>query len=191
MRALVLAVALFGAAAWAEPWEFDPGHSSARFAVRHLTVADVNGTLGEVTGKVELDAADLTRSSVEVRIDARAVDTKNLKRDAHLRSKDFFDVRKFPAVTFKSTKVEKDGEGLKVTGELTIRGVTQTVELQAKVSEPVVNPFDKEVTRGVRATAVLKRSAFGLSWNAVVEKGFVVDDEVRVTIDAELRRRAG
>jgi polyisoprenoid-binding protein YceI len=191
MRALALAVVLFGAAAWAEKWEVDTGHSSARFAVRHLTVADVNGTLGDVTGTVELDAADLARSSVEVRIDARALDTRNLKRDAHLRSKDFFDVRKFPALTFKSTKVEKDGDGLKVTGELTIRGVTQTVELQAKVSEPVVNPFDKEVTRGVKATAVLKRSAFGLSWNAAVEKGFVVDDEVRVTIDAELRRRAG
>jgi polyisoprenoid-binding protein YceI len=191
MRALALAVVLWSAAAWAEKWELDPGHSSARFAVRHLTVADVNGTLGDVSGTVELDAADLTRSSVEVRIDARAVDTRNQKRDAHLRSKDFLDVRKFPAITFKSTKVEKDGEGLKVTGELTIRGVTQTVELQVKVSAPVVNPFDKEVTRGVRATAVLKRSAFGLSWNAAVEKGFVVDDEVRVTIDAELRRRAG
>jgi polyisoprenoid-binding protein YceI len=189
IRSVVVAALFLSSLAWAEPWEIDSGHSTARFAVKHLTIADVHGTLGAVKGTVELDLAEPARSSVEVTIDARAVDTRNLKRDAHLRSKDFLDVRKHPAITFKSTRVERVGEDFKVTGDLTIRGKTQSVVLDVRLSRPVQNPFDKSTARGVRAEAKLSRGAFGLTWNATVEKGFLVDDEVRVFIDAELQKR--
>jgi polyisoprenoid-binding protein YceI len=189
-RTSALAAALlFAPLALATPWEVDPGHSSARFSVKHLTVAEVHGALGEVKGTVELDEADLTRSRVEVTIDARAIETRNLKRDAHLRSKDFLDVRKHPAITFKSTRVERVGEDLKVTGDLTLRGVTRPVVLEVKLSAAIANPFDKTLTRGVKATATIDREAFGLVWNAPVEKGFLVDQKVQVFIDAELRKR--
>lgn len=180
---------LLASSASAAPWDLDPGHSSARFAVRHLTIADVVGTLGDVTGTVDLDEANPAASKVVVSIETGAVDTRNKKRDAHLRSKEFLDTRKFPAITFESTKVEKAGEGFKVTGDLTIRGVTRSVTLDVTLSGPVKNPFDRSTTRGVKATTALKREDFGLAWNATLEKGFVVDSEVRVTIDAELRRR--
>jgi polyisoprenoid-binding protein YceI len=188
-RLLALAALLAAPFALAEPWEIDPGHSAARFAVKHLTVADVNGTLGDVKGTVELDEQDLTHSSVEVTIDTHALDTRNKKRDAHLKSKDFLDVRKHPAITFKSTHLEKKGDDFLVTGDLTIRGVTRSVVLTAQLSAPVQNPFDKTVTRGVKAEGRINREDFGLTWNAIVEKGYLVDREVRLFIDAELRKR--
>lgn len=189
IRTLALAAWLLSPLALAEPWELDPGHSSARFAVKHLGIAEVHGTLGEVNGTVDLNEADLTQSKVEVTIETKDVDSKNKKRDTHLRSKDFLDVRKHPVITFKSTKVEKDGEGFKVTGDLTIRGVTRSVVLSATLTPPVLNPFERSTVRGVKAQTTLNREDFGLTWNATLEKGFLVDTEVRVFIEAELKKR--
>jgi polyisoprenoid-binding protein YceI len=186
---LASALALFAATAQAAPWDIDPEHATARFLVRHLTVADVTGTLGDVTGSVELNEQDLTQSTVQVSIDTREVDSRNKKRDAHLRSKDFLNVKQFPAITFKSTKVEKADGGLKVTGVLTIRDVARSVTLAATVSDAVQNPFDRTTTRGVKATTTLKREDFGLTWNATLEKGFLVGSDVQVVLDLELRRR--
>lgn len=181
-------LALFAPAAAAETWEIDPGHATARFEVRHLGIADVQGELGDVTGKVELDEADLARSTVEAQIDARAIDTRNPRRDAHLRSKDFLDVRRFPTISFKSTRIDREGELWRVQGDLTIRGVTRRVTLEASLTPPVKNPFDRTVRRGVRATTAIKREDFGLTWNATLERGFLVGSEVRIALDLELVR---
>lgn len=189
IRTLALAAWLLAPLALAEPWDLDPDHATARFAVKHLGIAEVHGTLGDVKGTVELNEADLTQSKVEVTIETKDVDSRNKKRDAHLRSKDFLDVRKHPLITFKSTRVEKDGEGYKVTGDLTIRGVTRSVVLAATVTPAVLNPFENAVTRGVRAQTTINREDFGLSWNATLEKGFLVGREVQVFIDAELKKR--
>src|SRR5512147_1161561 len=109
-------------------WQIDPDHTSAQFAIKHLMVSTVRGTMGPVTGTATLDDADLSKSSVTASVDIKGIDTRNQKRDDHLRSPDFFDVAKYPSLTFASKKVEKVGDGqYKVTGDLTLRGVTKEV----------------------------------------------------------------
>jgi polyisoprenoid-binding protein YceI len=188
MQKLMLSVVLLAAPfAFASTWEIDSAHASANFSVRHLMVSNVKGTMGKVTGKVELDDGDITKSTVDVTIDVKGINTKEPKRDDHLRSKDFFDVEKFPNITFKSTKVEKAGDKLKVTGDLTIRGTTKPVTLEAMVTNEVKNPFTKATTRGVTATAKINRKDFGLTWNVALEAGGVmVGEEVEISVDAEL-----
>jgi polyisoprenoid-binding protein YceI len=188
MQKLTLSVVLLSAPfAFASTWEIDSAHASANFSVRHLMVSNVKGTMGKVTGKVELDDGDITKSTVDVTIDVKGINTKEPKRDDHLRSKDFFDVEKFPNITFKSTKVEKAGDKLKVTGDLTIRGTTKPVTLEAMVTNEVKNPFTKATTRGVTATAKINRKDFGLTWNVALEAGGVmVGEEVEISVDAEL-----
>jgi polyisoprenoid-binding protein YceI len=188
MQKLMLSVLLLAAPfAFASTWEIDSAHASANFSVRHLMVSNVKGTMGKVTGKVVLDDGDITKSTVDVTIDVKGINTKEPKRDDHLRSKDFFDVEKFPNITFKSTKVEKAGDKLKVTGDLTIRGTTKPVTLEAMVTNEVKNPFTKATTRGVTATAKINRKDFGLTWNVALEAGGVmVGEEVEISVDAEL-----
>lgn len=186
-KALLAAAVVTSSFAFASTWEIDSAHAAANFSVRHMMVSNVRGTLGKVTGKVMLDDADITRSTVEATIDVKGINTREPKRDDHLRSKDFFDVEKFPTITFKSTKIEKAGDKLKVTGDLTMHGVTKPVTLDATVSNEVKNPFTKAVTRGVSATGKLNRKDFGLTWNMALEAGgVVVGDEVTVEIEAEL-----
>ena len=112
-----------------QQWDFDLSHSSVNFHVRHLMVSKVHGRFSLWSGKLELDEQDLTKSRLQVEIDATSVDTKEAKRDEHLRSADFFDTATFPKLTFKSTKIEKDGDDYKVTGDLTIKDVTKSVTL--------------------------------------------------------------
>ncbi|MEW6433812.1 MAG: YceI family protein [Myxococcota bacterium] len=193
MKKLLLAVALLTSPfAFASTWEIDSAHAAANFSVRHMMISNVQGTLGKVTGKVMLDDADVTRSAVEASIDVKGINTREPKRDDHLRSKDFFDVEKFPAITFKSTKIEKAGDKLKVTGDLTIHGVTKPVTLDAVVTNEVKNPFTKAVTRGVSATGKLNRKDFGLTWNVALEAGgLMVGEEVDLAIEAELVKQDG
>ncbi|MEW5742029.1 MAG: YceI family protein [Myxococcota bacterium] len=188
MKKLLLSVVLLASPfALASTWDIDSAHASGNFSVRHMMVSNVKGTLGKVTGKVELDDADVTKSKVDVTIDVKGINTKEQKRDDHLRSKDFFDVEKFPNITFKSTKIEKAGDKLKVTGDLTIRGVTRPVTLDTAVTSEVKNPFTKAVTRGVTGTAKINRKDFGLTWNVALEAGGVlVGDEVEISVEAEL-----
>jgi polyisoprenoid-binding protein YceI len=175
----------------AATYSVDPGHASAQFKVRHLMVSHVRGELGEVTGEIVLDEADLSRSSVVARIDATLVVTRNAQRDEHLRSADFLDVANHPFVTFRSTAVRPLGPGrFEVEGELAIRGVARRVTLDVEVSGEICDPWGN-VKRGVTATARLNRKDFGLTWNAVLETGgVVVGDAVDVTIEAELVRSA-
>jgi polyisoprenoid-binding protein YceI len=187
--ALVLASA---GTALASDWEIDPTHSNAQFSVRHMMVSTVRGQFGKVTGTVNLDDKDLTHSKVQVTIDASSVDTREPKRDTHLKSPDFFDVAKYPNITFTSTKVEKGAKGkLKVTGDLTMHGVTKPVVLAVDTpSAAIKNPWGKNV-RGTSATATINRKDWGLGWNKALEAGGVlVGDEVQIQIDAELTEKA-
>jgi polyisoprenoid-binding protein YceI len=172
----------------ATTWTIDSAHASALFKVRHLMVASVRGQMGPVSGTLVLDEQDLTRSRVEVSIDARQLDTRDAKRDEHLRSGDFFDVARFPTVTFKSTQVTiaRGGE-LLVTGDLTIRDVTRPVTLQVEALPPAVSDPWGNVKRGAAARATVNRSDFGLTWNLALETGgLVVGDKVEIEIEVEL-----
>jgi polyisoprenoid-binding protein YceI len=184
-------LAIAGAAAGtarASDWEIDPAHTTAEFSVKHMMFATVRGVFDKVSGKVKLDDADSTKSSIEIVIDANSINTREPKRDAHLRSGDFFDVAKTPNITFKSTKIDKvDDTHWKVTGDLTMRGVTRSVTLAVEGPSPArKNPYGITV-RSVAATGKISRKEWGLTWNKAIEAGGVlVSDEVTINFDAEL-----
>jgi len=175
------------ALAQAAAWDIDPGHSVASFKVRHLMVSNVPGEFGKVTGVVNYDPADPTKSTVEATIDTTSLTTRQEGRDKHLKSADFLDVEKFPTITFKSKKVEKAGEGkLKVTGDLTIRGVTKEVVLDVDGPIAPVSAFGGQKS-GATATTKINRQDFGVSWNKALDGGgVVVGDEVAINIEVEL-----
>ena len=192
MKKIILAAALtVSSFAFASSWDIDSAHAAANFAVKHLAISTVNGTLGAVTGKVELDDKDVTKSKIEATVDVKGINTKEPKRDDHLRSKDFFEVEKFPNITFKSTKIEKgEGNKLKVTGDLTIKGVTKPVTLDGELTPEVANPFSKAKTRGFSGSTSINRKDFGLTWNVALETGGVlVGDDVKINVEAELIKK--
>lgn len=174
-------------------YDVDTSHATAGFKVRHLMLAHVRGQLGPVTGTVVIDEQDLARSRVDVSIDARGIDTREPKRDEHLRSADFLDVANHPNVTFRSTRVEAPsglGGDLRVTGDLTIRGVSRSVTLDVEALPPAINDPWGNARRGVSARAKINRKDWGLQWNVAMEAGgVVVGDEVAIEIEAELVAR--
>ncbi|MCP3101159.1 YceI family protein [Myxococcus sp. K15C18031901] len=189
--AIALLVAL-PSLAFGATWDIDPAHSSAEFAVKHMMVSNVKGSFTIKSGAINLDDKDITKSTVDATLDAATVNTGNAKRDEHLRAPDFFDTAKFPTITFKSTKVEKAGEGkLKVTGNLTMHGVTKPVVLDVTgPSKESKDPWGNTRT-GVEATTKLNRKDFGLTYNAALETGGVaVSEEVNVTLDLSLTKKA-
>ena len=194
LRALIpVGLLAFASPAWASTWEIDAAHSSVGFAVRHMMVTNVKGQFTKFAGTVELDDQDISRSVVDVSIDAASIDTGVAKRDDHLRTSDFLEATKFPKLTFKSTKVERAGEGkLKVTGNLTIRGVTKPAVLLVEgPATPVKDPWGNTKT-GITATTKINRKDFGVSWNKTMDGGgLVVGDEVTITIEAELQKKSG
>ncbi len=170
-------------------WDFEPGHSSVAFAVRHLMVTIVRGHYKNIKGTLEFDTADPAHSSVEVSMDAASFSSGEKERDDHLRNPDFLDVEKHPTINFKSVHIEETGyNNYKVTGELTIRGTTRPVTLDAQYFGPVDTPFGN--TRiGFLATTRINRHDFGVSWNSPMpERGFVVGSDVEITIDVEAIR---
>jgi polyisoprenoid-binding protein YceI len=186
---LAAALALSGGA-FASTWDIDTTHATAGFSVKHLSVTNTTGTLGNVTGTVELDEKDVTKSTINATIDVKTLSTNNEKRDAHLKSPDFFEVEKFPTATFKSTKLEKNGDKLKITGDLTMHGVTKSITLDAEMSPEVVNPFSKGTSRALSATGMLNREDWGLKWNApMANNAFVVGKEVKLNLEAELSKK--
>ncbi|MBS1841812.1 MAG: polyisoprenoid-binding protein [Acidobacteria bacterium] len=173
-------------------WKIDPAHTAAQFAVKHMMISTVRGEFKGVTGTVIWDDQDVTKSSVDVTIDAKTVNTGEKDRDADLRSANFFDVEKFPALTFKSRKVESAGSGkLKVTGDLTMRGVTKEVVLDVEgPSEAIKDPWGN-TRSALNATAKLNRQDYGVKWNAKMDGGgVVVGDTVSITIDLEMTKQA-
>ncbi len=182
LLSLAPAVALAATSAW----NVDASHSQVGFAVKHLVISNVRGEFRTYSGKVVLDEADPTKSAVEATVDVASIDTKVADRDTHLKSPDFFDVAKYPTMTFKSTKVAKAGKDrLKVTGDLTLHGVTKPVVLDVQTT-PAVKGMYGETRRGFSGTTKLSRKEFGLTWNKVVEAGPAVGDEVTVTLDLEV-----
>ena len=189
--ALLLTVAV-PATSWATTWDIDGSHTTVSFKVRHMMVTDVRGEFGKVEGKVDINDKDLSKSNVDVTIDVGSVNTRDEKRDGHLKSPDFFDVAKHSKITFKSTKVASAGKGkLKVTGNLTIKGVTKKVTLD-------VSEFTKEIKgpwgsyhRGATATTTIDRKDFGITWNKNLDAGgLLVGNEVKIMLDVELVRKA-
>jgi polyisoprenoid-binding protein YceI len=171
-------------------WIIEPNHTHSSFTIRHLVISNVRGEFGKTTGTVTLDEKDVTKSTVEASIETGTVDTRVADRDAHLRSPDFFDAAKYPAMTFKSTRVEKAGQGkLKVHGNLTIKDVTKPVVLDVTGPTGEIKDPWGNTRRGVSATAKINRRDFGLNWSKVIEAGPVVGDEVTIEIEAELLKK--
>jgi polyisoprenoid-binding protein YceI len=190
---LVSALLFTSTAAFAQAtvWEIDPSHSSAQFAVRHMMVSTVRGDFGKMTGQVKMNGKDMKLSLVDAIIDTTSINTRDAKRDGHLKSPDFLDVTKYPAMTFKSKKIEAGAHGIwKLLGDLTIHGVTKPVTFDVQpLSAEAKDPWGN--TRvGTTASAKINRKDFGLTWNAALETGgVVVGDEVNLTLDVELVKK--
>jgi len=176
------------ALASATTWNIDPDHTNIGFKVRHLMVSNVKGSFDKHTGVVDINDKDITKSKVDVTIDTASINTNVKKRDDHLRSADFFDVAKFPTMTFVSRKVAKAGEDkLKVTGDLTLHGITKQVVLDVEgPSGESKDPYGV-IRRGATASTKINRKDFGLVWNKALETGGIaVGDEITITLEVEM-----
>lgn len=170
-------------------WTIDPAHSSAEFSVKHMMISTVKGRFGDLKGTLVVDAANPARSSVEAEIATASIDTRADQRDAHLRSPDFFDVERFPAITFRSRRVEgahaREGDRFKVVGDLTIRDVTREITLDATFEGTGRDPWGGE-RASFSADAKLDRRDFGLTWNQALETGGVlVSNDIRVRLEVQ------
>ena len=175
----------------ASSWQMDPDHSSFQFKIRHLTVSNVKGDFRMAKGAVTIDEKDITQLKVEVTIDPASVNTGHAKRDEHLRGTDFFDVTKYPTITFVSKKVMKaDTNRLKVIGDLTLLGVTREISVDVEGPTPEVKDPWGSFRRGATATAKINRKDFGMTWNKVLDTGgLLVSDEVDIYVEIELVRK--
>ena len=172
-------------------WAIDPAHSTANFSIRHMMIAKVHGGFSKVSGILQFDRDALQNSSIQAVIDAASIDTREPKRDEHLRSADFFDVQKYPTLTFNSKKVAEDGDGFAVLGDLTIHGVTKEVTLTVEGLDSEMKDPWGNIKIAASATTKIKRKDFGLSWNAALETGGVlVGDDVTITLDIQFVKQA-
>ena len=173
-------------------YQIDPAHSSAQFKVRHMMISNVKGEFDKVSGTVQFDPANPPSASVEASIDVATISTRDEQRDAHLKSADFLDVEKFPAIAFKSKKVTATGsDSFSVAGDLTIHGVTKEVKLDVEeVTDEAKDPWGN-LRRGATAKTRINRKDFGMTFNVALEAGgFLVSEDVDLTIDVELIRQA-
>jgi polyisoprenoid-binding protein YceI len=195
LRNLVIATALVATPALASATEYaiDATHSTASFTVKHMMVSTVRGEFGKISGTASWNKPDYSDAKVDVTIDASTIDTREPKRDAHLKSADFFDVAKFPTLTFKSKRVEKGKEKghLALVGDLTMHGVTKEVTFDvAQPSAEMKTPFGTTVV-GAEAKAKINRKDFGLVWNKTLDGGGVlVSDDVNIDVNLELSKKA-
>ncbi len=168
-------------------WNLDPAHSSAEFKVKHMMISNVKGHFSKITGALILDSSDITKSRVEAAIDATSLQTRDDQRDAHLKSADFFDVEKFPTLTFRSTRVIGKGDGeASVEGDLTIHGVTRKVVFSVEGPTPEAKDPWGNSRIAISATTKINRKDFGLTWNAALETGgILVGDEVTITLEVQ------
>lgn len=187
-RALTMLFLVAGALPGATAtWKIDPAHTSVQFAVRHMMVSNVRGTFGTVSGTVTGDPAKPLDAVIQVTIDAASIDTRNAKRDDHLRSADFLDVAKYPTITFRSTRIEPAGEGAyRVAGDLTLHGTKRPIVLEVRdLTPPIVDPFGK-TRAGAHATTTINRKDFGIDYSKLMDNGgLVVGDTVNITVDVE------
>jgi polyisoprenoid-binding protein YceI len=189
--AAAIALASWPAVLPAASYQIDSAHSVAGFTVRHMMVSNVSGGFSKLSGTVDFDANNPWQSKVEVTIDAASVDTRNSGRDNELRSANFFDVASYPTITFKSTRVDKAGEGkYRVVGNLTMHGITKEVVLDVDGPTPEVQA-QGSFHAGASATTKIDRKDFGITYNRALDSGgAVVSDEVRIDIEVELVRKA-
>lgn len=187
---LTLAAMPAVAAAQAATWTIDPGHSAATFTVRHMIVANVKGEFAGPVGTATFDPKDLSALRVEATIDARTINTRNPDRDKDLRSELFFDVAKYPKITFKSRSVTVDAPGrLKVLGDLTIKGITKQVTLDVEGPTQEIKDIWGSRRIGATATTTINRRDFNIVYNRMLEGGgAVVGDQISITLDIELTR---
>src|SRR5580704_8949404 len=168
-------------------WKLDPAHSHAEFKVKHMMISNVKGSFSGLSGTLKLDESDYTHSTVEASIPVGTLKTGDAQRDGHLKSADFFDAEKFPAVTFKSTNIDSTGGAdYQVTGDLTLHGVTKSVTFSVEdVSVPSKDPWGNQRI-GLSASTKLNRKDFGLTWNSALETGGVlVGEEVTVSLEVQ------
>ncbi len=168
-------------------YEIDPAHSSLQFSVRHLMMSNVRGAFSGVHGVLNYDPQNPSASTVEASVDVNTVNTHDAQRDAHLKTPEFFDTAEFPTITFRSTKVEKKGDGeFQVTGDLTLHGVTKPVTLNVEEVSEEGKDLWGNTRIGASAKTKIKRSDFGLTWNAALEAGgVVVGDDVKLDFELE------
>ena len=189
--ALAICVLMIPGFASASTWQIDPAHSSFEFKIRHMTVSNVKGEFNKATGVVTIDDKDMANLKVEVTIDAASVNTDHAKRDEHLRGEDFFNVGKYPTITFVSKKVTRvESNRLKVVGDLTLLGVTKEVTVDVEGPTPEVKDPAGNMRRGATGTAKINRKEFGMIWNKVLDNGgAIVGDEVNIFVDVELIKK--
>jgi len=184
--AAIAVVAAFAATSTAaDKFAVDRSHSSVGFTVKHMVVSKVKGFFNDYTVDIVYDDKDITKSSVEVSIKTASIDTREAKRDDHLRSPDFFDAAKFPEIIFKSKRIEKSGEGFVAVGDFSMRGVTKEIKLPFTFAGVVTDPYGN--TRlGLSAATKLNRQDYGVSWSKALDNGgLVVSDDVEVSIEIE------
>jgi polyisoprenoid-binding protein YceI len=184
---LAVGIPVITAHAQTSTWKIDAAHSEADFTVKHMGISNVHGRFGGVNGTLTLDEKDLSKSSVNATIDTTTVDTGTPQRDTHLKSADFFDVTKYPTMTFVSKKLTEEGGQKKLTGDLTLHGVTKSVTLDLEGPSKEQAGMRGEVRRAFSATTTIHRPDFGLTWNGSLKSGdAVVSDDVKVELDIEV-----
>lgn len=185
MLLLALALLLVAPAAFAATYQIDPAHTQIHFTVAHLVVFKVRGNFNEFSGNVEADTASKTLSGASATIQVASVDTRNQKRDEHLRSADFFEVAKYPEMSFVSKTVTGSGSNITLTGDLTIKGITKEIVLQGGFLGATTDPWGNQ-RAGFEATGKLNRRDFGLLWNKALDTGgMVVGDEIEIGLEVE------
>jgi polyisoprenoid-binding protein YceI len=191
---MALSILLLGSPilARATEWQIDPAHSSVQFSVRHMMISNVRGEFTKTTGTITAEGKDPNSVKIQAEIDAGSISTRVEKRDAHLKSADFLDVEKYPTIIFDSKKIEAAGAGKwKVTGDLTLHGVTREVVLDVTgPTEEITDPMGKKRV-AASATTAISRKDFGVNWNKALEAGgLVVGDEVKIQIDVEATQKS-
>lgn len=176
-------------AAGGHVWRVDSTHSTAGFSVKHMMVATVRGTLGPISGAVEYDGKNVSSIKADITIDVTKINTGSESRDKDLRDTGFFEVKKYPTMTFKSKRVQPGDAGtFRLIGDLTMHGVTKEVTLDVEGPSLAVKVQNGELKVGATATTKVNRRDFGLNYNNVIEAGAVVGDTVTVTIDIEINK---
>jgi polyisoprenoid-binding protein YceI len=168
-------------------WIIDPDHSGAAFSVRHMMIAYIRGLFSKIEGTIFFDPLDIYNSSIELSIDASSIFTGIQKRDEHLKSPDFFDVEKYPTIMFASHRIHSvDGNKAKVTGDLTIHGITRQITVSVDFSGPVKDPFGDGLSMGFAVSAIINREDYGIMWNQpMANNGIMVGRDVQLFVDLE------
>jgi len=187
---LFLLFVSLAAVAQTSTWNIDPNHTAAHFTVRHMGLSNVTGTFDKVSGTAQMDEKDFAKSSVDAVIDVASVDTRVQMRDNDLRSDHFFDVAKYPTMEFKSKRIEKQGDGYKMIGDLTMHGVTKEVTLNLDEPSAIMTDQHGNMHRGFSASGTINRKDWGMTYNNLLQSGeAVVGDTIKIQIDAELVKK--